>query len=217
MPLVPVADVLAAAGSEVADDEAASLAVPLIAAANAVTCVRTAVSCVRVASSSVALTLRGAVPVVAEPLVPVGLPAASAGPIMVVRILSIAATSVPQLALPFAAVALGLAGLLLPAARSSALRWRFSSASCVLFFPVTAVGAMLARALLACCRCSCAAAFCAESDWAPAVADGCCVVVAGGCAVAGVCAMPETGRPSSAAAASKVVHRAVERFIGGSS
>ena len=75
---------------------------PDIAAANAVTCVRTSVSFAFVASSSVAVVF--GLPVV--PVAPAGSVAALvvAGPSSSVRILSIAATSVGQLLLRLAAV-----------------------------------------------------------------------------------------------------------------
>jgi hypothetical protein len=111
-------------------------AVPLIAAANAVTCLRTSISLLRVVSSRVtAADLDDVLPAV--PVGDAGSPALleDVEPSRSFRILSIAATSVPQFALPRGAVARGLrlavpvalALSFAPAARSSAFKCRFRS------------------------------------------------------------------------------------------
>ena len=125
---------------------------PLIAAANAVMCVRTSCSLVRADSSSVidasgsALVVLGAVAV--EPLVPTG--AAAVAPVVLVlpsssvRMRSAAATSVLQLAPPRPAAAPD-AGCC-DAARSRALKCRFSSATRVFDVPVSYAAGMSASA-----------------------------------------------------------------------
>jgi hypothetical protein len=136
----------------------------------------------------------GLLPVVV-PVVPVMEPVAVAVSLAVssVRILSIAATWVPQfeLALPGVEVAPGL----LPApavvdalvVRPSAAICRFSSASWVRARPVTALAGMLSSAAFACRRCSSGEADASLPLCVAAVDDGDAGVgaVVGGCSLGG--------------------------------
>jgi hypothetical protein len=223
---------------------------PALAAAYAVMCVLTSVRLARVASSSVAGAVDFGLPAVpAAPGVALGgvlLGAAAAESLASssVRILSIAATSVPQLALLDAAPGLDSddEAVGADAALLSAVRCFFSSPTCFFASPFNDEEGIASSAALACCRCSSG-----EALWA---ADGSAVVDCGlgvapvgsaggfaaGCAggsgagcccaggaglslggvVAGDCASPAAGKPSRAAVASVVVHRVIERFISGS-
>jgi hypothetical protein len=129
--------------------------VPDIPAAYAVMCARTSISFDRVASSSATalsafeLPLVPVAPGVAAPVVPL--------PTISVMILSMAATSVPQLLvdLPAAFGAVAVVSLDGDPILSSAERWRFNCASWVRLFAGTEAVAMLSTAALAWLRCSC--------------------------------------------------------------
>jgi len=158
--------VIAAGGwLDAAESPFGELCAPDMLVAYAVMCVRTSISFARVAASSATLSAAferepdvPTAPLEPAPDVPVAAGAALVSlAVRSARILSIAATSVPQLAperagvplllcaapvvLPFAAV--------LEAPRSSALKWRFSSANCLLACPVIAVTGMLLSASFA--------------------------------------------------------------------
>lgn len=157
--------------------------------------VRTSDNFARLASSRAAAAAGVAVAGVVVPDVPVGVssPASS-----VPRILSIAATSLPQVL----ADAFEL--------RSRTVRRRLNSATCVFARALRFAVVTWLRAVRAWRSCSCAAAFspCACADAGGSEVD---CVAAGGCAV--LCAADAGGSASSAAAVAVTVHAAVERFI----
>jgi hypothetical protein len=175
--VLPVIDPLAAVPELLySDDEGVDW--PLIAAANAVMCVRTSISLLRVASSIVdaeAPVERLPVAVPAVPVVPlvpavaVGsalLPVVEAVPTRFVRIRSIAATSVPQLLLLADGDFVPRAGVVEDAAllddapaplaeiRSRLFRCRFSSVNCARDFAGIEVVWTPSNAALAWRRCS---------------------------------------------------------------